>query len=300
MSLILVLAAVVASPPALLTTTIKDSLEASIVRVLPNDGPALSAEIARLLRWRGDVNKEVHRGDNLEVLYTLGEGEPELLALTFQGSQLNLRAYRFQGIDGIPRYYDESGGLIEPQLLNAPVPGYVQITETVQHGRGRRRHRGLDLKAPEGSPIRLPYAGTVTRTNWAVRVNGHCIEVAYENGTKARFLHLSRIHDTVKAGVRLAAGTPLGLVGSTGHSNAAHLHYEIINGNGDPLEPLNVHGHRAVRLDAGATAAFATDRDALDRQLKGPAVVAPMEFSAYCGPLAQSQDMLRCQAQGLP
>ena len=296
MFLSLILAAAVVAPPSLLTTSIRDSLEASVVRVLPDDGPALSAEIARLLRWRGDVNKEIQRGDTLDVLYELGDGEPTLLAFRFQGAQLNLRAYRFHGADGIDRFYDENGALIEPQLVNPPVPTYVQITEIVQHGRGKRQHKGIDLKAPEGAPIRLPFAATVTRTNWFTRANGNCIEVAYDDGKLARFLHLSRVATGVKAGAKLTANTPLGWVGTTGHSNAPHLHYEIIGTDGNPVEPLNVHGRRAVRLDAASAPAFLNQRDALDRQLKGPVASASMDYSVVC-PAFQGEDVLRCQTQ---
>jgi murein DD-endopeptidase len=269
--------------PSLLTLNIKDNLEASVVRVLPEHGQVLAAQIARLLRWRGDINRELHRGDSLEALYEPSPTEGvELVALRYLGSQISLRAYRFSGGDGVPRYYDEAGMLIEPGMNNAPVPGYVQITETVQNGRGRRKHKGLDLKAPEGAPIRLPFAGVVTRTNWMTRLNGHCIEIALDAGGRiAHFLHLSKIDPGVRPGTHLVAGTALGAVGSTGHSNAAHLHYEILS-DGKPLEPLSVHGRRVVRLDTTNLASFQTQRDAFDRILEGPAAVGPMEFSADC------------------
>ncbi|HET6345865.1 MAG TPA: M23 family metallopeptidase, partial [Myxococcota bacterium] len=85
----------------------------------------------------------------------------------------------------------------------------------------------------------------------------------------------------VRPGAHLGAGTLLGAVGSTGHSNAAHLHYEII-ADGKPLEPLNVHGRRVVKMDGTSLASFATQRDAFDRVLEGPAAVGAMEFSANC------------------
>lgn len=268
----LALCAALVTSPSWVSFTIKDSLEVSIVRVVPAEGPALSAEVARLLRWRGDVNRNVHRGDTLQLLYQPGQTEPDLLALVFTGAQINLRAYRYTGADGIARYYDQHGVLVEPQLLNTPVPAYAQITETVQAGRGKRRHHGIDLKAAEGSPIRLPFSGSVLRTNWAQRVNGHCIEVAFDNGKVGRFLHLLRLDPGVRPGAHLAVGAPLGLVGNTGHSNAAHLHYEILVA-GKPVEPLDVHGRRTARLGEDALAAFSTQRDALDRALVGPAAV---------------------------
>lgn len=257
---------------------IKDSLEATLVRADAATGPMLAAEVARLLRWRGDVNRRVHPGDQLNLLFADSDDtEPELLAMEYLGSELRLQAYLFKGPDGVARFFDERGDLIEPQLLNPPVPDYVQITELVQHGRGRRRHNGIDLKAPMGSPIRLPFAGTVNRINWLQRLNGHCIEIRYQNGTIARFLHMARIDERVRPGVTLAAGAPLGEVGSTGHSNAPHLHYEIRR-NDQPLDPLKVHGQRRAAAPPQAMAAFAVQRDALARTLNGPAAAGRMEF----------------------
>ena len=268
-----------AGTPQHLSLAVKGSLEATLVRAVPShEGPMLSAEVARLLRWRGDVNRRVHPGDQLSLIYvSRAEGEPELLAMQYVGSELHLQAYRFADTDGISRFYDEAGGLIEPQLLNAPVPDYVQITELVQRGRGRRKHNGIDLKAPLGSPIRLPFAGTVNRINWLQRLNGRCIEVRYDNGILARFLHMSRIDPQVRPHVALPAGAPLGEVGSTGHSNAPHLHYELRRDD-QPLDPLKIHGQRRAAAPQQSMAAFLVQRDALARTLVGPAEIPRVEF----------------------
>ena len=291
----LVLAAVVSAPPSMLTVNVRDSLEASVVRALPEGGLILSAQVARLLRWRGDLNRHVHRGDELTVLYEAGP-EPVLVAMRFRGAQLALRAYRFTDADGIERYYDEGGALIEPRMVNPPVPTYVQITETVQWGRGKRRHRGIDLKAPEGAPIRLPFAGRVVRRNWATRVNGNCIEIAFDSGRIGRFLHLSHVDPRVRPGVHLPAGTPLGAVGSTGHSNAPHLHYEILSADGKPLEPLLVHGNHPARLPSDRVVTFNDGRNGLDR-LMGSGSVLDVALSDTCviDADANAEESLSCQ-----
>jgi murein DD-endopeptidase MepM/ murein hydrolase activator NlpD len=271
-----------APPPALISLTLKDSVEASLVRVLPKEGQSVAAQVARLLRWRGDINRVLHPGDSLALVYAQDGLEPELVAMHYVGSQIQLQAFRFAPAGGIPRYYDAEGQLIEPEMVDPPVADYVQITELVQHGRGKRKHRGIDLKAPEGSPIRLPFAGTVRRTNWSRRSNGNCIEMALANGRIAHFLHMARLDPQVKRGAALPAGTVLGTVGNTGHSNAAHLHYEIL-ANGRPLEPLDVHGRRVGHLPAADMPSFRRMRDAYLRQLRGPAMVPEQQLASPCG-----------------
>ncbi len=265
-----------AATPQWASLRLQASLEASLVRSLPRDGPALAAEVARLLRWRGDIQRQLHPGDRLALLYDdaarpTADTEPELQALIYVGRQVQLRAYKFADAAGIARFYDGSGTLIEPQLHNPPVPAYQQITETLQvrRRRGQRRHLGIDLKAPTGSPIRLPWAGQVERLNWRRRRNGLCVAVRFDNGRLGRFLHLDKVDPQVRPGARLPAHSRLGWVGSTGHSNAPHLHYELWQGT-RPLEPLEAHGHGVGQLAPSALTAFAQRRAAYDRAMQGP------------------------------
>lgn len=253
--------------PESLTVNVRTNVENAVVQAVPGRGDILAAQVARLLRWRGDLNRQVHRGDQLTVLYEPSPTQPTLLAMQYQGSQLQLSAYAYAGKDGLTRYYDETGKLIEPKMLNPPVPNYEQITETVQHGRGKRKHAGIDLKAAEGTPIIMPFTGTIARLNWMTRVNGNCIEVLFDDGRIGRFLHLAAMNKSLHAGMRVSAGTHLGTVGSTGMSNGPHLHYELRDTQGNPVEPLNVHGKTAAALERESLPAFFSQRDFCKKQM---------------------------------
>lgn len=265
---LLITAALAAGTPTSVHTSIKGSIEASLVRVVRGDGPALAAQVARLLRWRGDVVRNVQPRDELRLLYE-SNPEPQLLAIAYRGSEIQLTAYRFDDSGGVPRFYDENGTLVEPFIVANPVPDYVQITEVPQRGSGKRRHKGLDLKAPEGTSVSLPFDAVVTRVNWATRANGNCIEVAYGDGTLARFLHLSEVDPLVKTRSRLKAGVRLGAVGSTGRSSAPHLHYEIRGRNGSVINPLERHGTTTAKLPAKQKSSFERQRAKYDLALRG-------------------------------
>lgn len=251
--------------PVLIDTAVKGSIEASLVRQNRADGAAVAAQVARLLRWRGDIIKNVQPNDRIHLLYEPGE-EPELVALSYQGAQITLRAYRFEDGGGIARYFDEDGTLVEPRLLDPPT-AYVQITETVQRGRGKRRHFGVDLKAPEGTPVTSPRPARVSRINWSTRVNGQCIELVYSDGTYARFLHLLEVDAAIARGARIEAGTTIGKVGSTGRSSAPHLHYDLRNKQGTILDPLTWHGTEPMTLPAADLPRFQEARRRFDRVL---------------------------------
>jgi|GEM_PF-4396647 len=86
------------------------------------------------------------------------------------------------------------------------------------------RHEGVDLVAPPGTPVRAAAAGRVL---FAGRDGpfGLAVVLDHGNGLTTRYAHLSRI--LVRAGGKVAAGRPIGLVGNTGRSTGPHLHYEV-------------------------------------------------------------------------
>ncbi len=228
---------------------IKGSISQSLRKVVGKDGAALAAQTARLLRWKGDVIRNVQPNDRLSILHAPDtEGQPQLVAMVYSGSEISLQAYRFPDEDGIARYYDEYGQMIEPALKKNPVPAWVQITEIVQSGRGKRRHRGLDFKAPIGTPIILPWDAKITRVNWSTRRNGQCVEARFGNKNIALFLHLDKIDPKTRPGAWLKAGDQIGTVGNTGRSTAAHLHYEMHSADAKLLDPIKVHGTYTARV----------------------------------------------------
>ena len=280
-------------------TQIHGSIERTLNGFDHNAGSAVAAQVARLLRWRGDMVRDVHPGDHLRLVYEPKE-PPELVAMVFEGQAITLEAYRFRDMDNVQRYYDRRGHLIEPGLKNSPLPGAQQITETVQSGRGKRHHQGLDLKAPEGTPIRLPFDGKVSRVNWSTRVNGNCIEIYYTNGKIGRFLHLSHIGDGIVEGVKLSAGKLLGTVGNTGRSSAPHLHYEVRSKRFDVLDPLIVHGTYSPRLPVALRKAFRAARITLAEAM-GTLGPSPIEGANVSSPLGdRSFATIDAEAPHLP
>lgn len=85
-------------------------------------------------------------------------------------------------------------------------------------------HAGADWSAPEGTPIQAPAAGTVILAE-KLDVRGGAVILDHGLGVTSNFWHLSRID--VVPGQRVARGQILGLVGTTGLSTAAHMHWEM-------------------------------------------------------------------------
>jgi murein DD-endopeptidase MepM/ murein hydrolase activator NlpD len=98
----------------------------------------------------------------------------------------------------------------------------------------RRAHEGIDVSAPQGSPIIAPAGGTVVKVG-VEGGYGNILEIDHGNGIVTRYAHCSRI--LVRAGQRVERSDVIAKVGSTGLSVGPHLHYEIIV-NGKNVDPL--------------------------------------------------------------
>lgn len=97
-----------------------------------------------------------------------------------------------------------------------------------------RRHEGIDVMAPMGSPIEAPAAGTIRESGWKA---GYGLTVVLDHGYGIRtlFAHASKI--LVKPGQRVIRGQKLALVGNSGLATGPHLHYEV-HVNGRAVDPM--------------------------------------------------------------
>lgn len=97
-----------------------------------------------------------------------------------------------------------------------------------------RPHEGIDVSAPQGSPIEAPATGTVIRAGWEAGY-GNVVEINHGYGIVTRFAHASKL--LVNRGQRVTRGERVAQVGSTGLATGPHLHYEV-HVNGQPVDPL--------------------------------------------------------------
>lgn len=186
---------------------------------------------------------------------TSQEREEQLASLSSLAYQVSI-AYSFQrdapeaedafGVDPVPAYYASlnqydrlqdalnrsSVGASIP-LANStpsiwPVKGHITSTY------GRRQdpftgdgvfHRGVDISAPHGSPVRATADGFVSMVDWDAGL-GKTIKIVHgNNGFGTTYGHLKEY--LVRPGQAVQRGELIGLVGSTGRTTGAHLHYEV-------------------------------------------------------------------------
>lgn len=120
--------------------------------------------------------------------------------------------------------------LITSPFGNRRMPGWLSRRGVVM-----RDHGGIDIRAHMGWPVTAFKPGTVIRAGENGPL-GISVDIRQEDGMTARYGHMSKT--LVKSGQRVAAGEPVGLVGCTGRTTGAHLHFGLLDASGKAVDPL--------------------------------------------------------------
>ena len=223
--------------------TIHRGLEADLIPIVgPAQGRAVAQVVKRVLVWWVNPRRDLRKGDHLEFVWEARtDAEPLVHGVWFKSGKLGTQkiAVLIQPEkQPFHRWVEPHTGYeVALRLKSPPVHKYEQITSLLDDGRG---HRGVDFKAPVGTPVVAPFSGTILKVNWSTRRNGRCVKIRNEGtGWEASFLHLSSVGRGIKVGRKVKKGQRVGKVGNTGHSFAPHLHYQIEK-NGRVLDPMRV------------------------------------------------------------
>jgi murein DD-endopeptidase MepM/ murein hydrolase activator NlpD len=104
-------------------------------------------------------------------------------------------------------------------------------------------HKGMDFRAPTGTPVRASNGGVVVLAR-PLYYEGNCVIIDHGMGLFTLSMHLSRID--VQEGQRVAAGERIGLSGATGRVTGPHLHWAV-RWEGAYLDPAKL-----LKLDLDA------------------------------------------------
>lgn len=114
-----------------------------------------------------------------------------------------------------------------------PVSGTITSRFGANESIRDHTHKGMDIAAPNGTPIKAAADGTVTYSGW-MNGYGNLIIISHGNGVQTYYGHCSVLNASV--GEKVSAGDVIAKVGSTGNSTGNHLHFEIRK-NGTQINP---------------------------------------------------------------
>jgi len=98
-------------------------------------------------------------------------------------------------------------------------------------------HGALDIGAPYGASVHSLQNGVVAYAGW---MNGYGNVVVIDHGNiSSLYAHNSQI--LVSEGQSISGGQEISKVGSTGWSTGPHIHFEVINSNGEKIDPISYY-----------------------------------------------------------
>lgn len=191
--------------------------------------------LANIFGWDIDFALDIREGDNFHIVYETQYVEGEfidngnILSAEFINQNEVFHAIRFTDGD----YYTPKGESLRKAFLRAPV-NFKYISSDFKPRRFHpiskqwKAHNGTDYRAPSGTPVVASGDGRVTHSTYN-QYNGNYVFIQHGDGIVTKYLHFSK--RAVKVGQRVKQGQVIGYVGSTGLSEAPHLHYEfLLNG----------------------------------------------------------------------
>jgi murein DD-endopeptidase MepM/ murein hydrolase activator NlpD len=249
---------------AAVSATVKTTVaEAAAAAKIPAN---VMAQVKDLLDGRIDFSKDVAEGDSFSVVYERRQlngadlGSGRLLALEFYNKGKKIDSYWYASGE-TSGYFDADGNAAEQSFIRMPTAArvtsefnrkrYHPITKKV------RPHWGIDLAAPNGTPIYAASSGKITTKTFQRRGYGNWLVIDHGRGYETVYAHMSRFAAGIKAGDTVKKGQLIGYVGRTGLATGPHLHYELRK-DGQQINPLTAPLPTADRIDAQLLAGFQT------------------------------------------
>ena len=244
----------------------------------------LVSEAIKALSHRLDISRDVRGSDRFDIIVAhrraeTGETETGNLLYAAIDGRKDAAVMRWP-LNGKSQFFLSDGSSARKGLMRTPVDG-AQLTS----GFGfrmhpilgySRMHKGVDFGAGMGAPVMSAAGGTVKFAGWHGG-HGNYIMVDHGKGLATAYAHLSRIN--VRVGERVDQGERIGLVGSTGMSTGAHLHYEVWQG-GKAIDPRSAKFAAGTQLAGGELGRFKAEMGKLKRVRTGGARVAMAETKA--------------------
>jgi len=168
-------------------------------------------------------------------LFSLGSRKKVLDAVNQEsnGGSIDIEELKRQVSESMASVSEIKSYLAKEQNTYRATPQGWPVEGRVSSGFGMRVHpqtgrnqfhSGIDLSAPNGTPVHATADGIVSFADWN-KGNGKVVVVEHGQGFSTIYAHNSRID--VKAGQTVKRGAVIAATGATGNATGPHVHYEV-------------------------------------------------------------------------
>lgn len=234
-------------------------------------------QLSRIFAWKIDFEKDIRRGDRFLIIFNSYyiDDKPsttgDIIAASFTNRGTTYYAFKHVDHAGSTDYFDQDGKSLIQQFNRFPV-NYSHVSSTYSLHRlhpvlhYRRMHKGIDLAAPIGTPIRAVSAGKIVKIG-KNHGYGNMIKLKHSKKYVTVYAHMLRFKRGLSLGSRVHRGQVIGYVGQTGLATGPHCHFEFHIFN-RPVNPATVNLPRGNPLVRQALKAFQTKARPLIAQIK--------------------------------
>lgn len=193
----------------------------------------------------------------------------KLHALEFNTGKETIQAFYFD--DGRNQgFFDGRSRPMKRAFLKSPVK-YARISSRYNLNRKHpvlgnvKPHLGTDYAAPKGTPIRAISDGVISKATFT-KNNGNYVKMKHDKTYESQYLHMSKIMDGIKPGVRVKQGETIGFVGATGLATGPHVCFRFWK-RGKQVDFVKERLPDSRPIPGNQTADFLTHRDELVKKL---------------------------------
>jgi hypothetical protein len=190
---------------------------------------------SRALLQSIEIHPANYRSGSLTVAPKFVEPDPEAQKQIEADSQLKAKIFSTSATDPL------WAGSFHAPVTAPPTDSFG--TRRMFNGKLASIHKGMDFRAPAGTPVHAGNSGVVVLAR-PLYFEGNCVIIDHGQGLYTVSMHFSRID--VKEGQHVALGDRLGLSGATGRVTGPHLHWSV-RWQGASLDPAKL-----LKLDLSA------------------------------------------------